>query len=98
MRVGHFVAGAILLGTGLPALLHLQVVGRLSLLQSSLSFFCFLNLMISLWEVALGLHIDAIRKEFIDLKERFKGNEGGAVVEFFLQPIQIKEAFSWRLW
>lgn len=98
MRVYQFVGAAVLLGPLLAALLHLRLHGRLSPLQIACAFFCNLNMLVSLWEIALGAHVAHIRQEFITLKERFKGNEFAAVTEFFLLPLGWADALSLKFW
>ena len=98
MQVFHFVVSFVVLGTLIPALLHFNLHGRFNTNQIACAFFCNLNILINLWEIALGLHITHIRKEFIELKERFKGNEFGAVTEFFLMPLGAADALSFKFW
>jgi hypothetical protein len=98
MKVFQFVGGFVVLGTLIPALLHFNLHGRFSLNQVACAFFCNLNILINLWEIALGVHITHIRQQFIELKERFKGNEFGAVIEFFLMPMGVADALSLKFW
>jgi hypothetical protein len=98
MKVFHFVGAFVVLGTLIPALLHFQLHGKFNLYQVACAFFCNLNILINFWEIALGWHVTHIRKEFIELKERFKGNEFGAVTEFFLMPLGLGEALSLKFW
>lgn len=98
MQVYQFVGAFVVLGTLIPALVHFNVHGRFNINQVLCAFFCNLNVLINLWEVALGVHITHIKKEFLELKERFKGNEFAAVTEFFLMPLGVWDALSLKSW
>lgn len=98
MQVYQFVSGFVVLGTIIPAILHFNLHGQFNFNQMACAFFCNLNILINLWEIALGWHVTHIRQEFIELKERFKGNEFAAVTEFFLMPLGLADALSLKFW
>mmetsp|Transcript_935 Transcript_935/g.1625 ORF Transcript_935/g.1625 Transcript_935/m.1625 type:complete len:295 (-) Transcript_935:245-1129(-) len=98
MQVYQFVTAFVVLGTAIPALLHFNLHGQFNTNQVACAFFCNLNILINLWEIALGWHISYIHKQFLELKERYKGNEFAAVTEFFLMPMGVADALSLKFW
>mmetsp|Transcript_7408 Transcript_7408/g.9404 ORF Transcript_7408/g.9404 Transcript_7408/m.9404 type:complete len:235 (+) Transcript_7408:2-706(+) len=87
--------------TGLSAFLHYRVHGIVNGLQLTLAFFCSLNILICLWELALGYRIEVIQRDFAKLRERFEATPSGrlaAVVDFFLTPLSSRTLFSPAFW
>ena len=98
MRVYQFIGSFIILGSIIPSVLHYHQYGQFNIYQILCSFFCILNILINIWEISLGLYIKKVHFDYIKLKERFKGNEFGAVVELFLMKVDIFEALSLKFW
>ena len=70
MQVFHFVVGYVVLSTLAPVLLHNNLHGHFNIYQILLAFFCSLNILISCWEISLGLQITFIKKEYLRLKDK----------------------------
>ena len=98
--VGLFlVLYVLILGFCIPIYFHYQTNKVFNFFQISLAFFSALNFLISLWEIALGLHIKKIVEENIELKAKYSNqNHFNAVVDFFLSPLSLFELFSFSFW
>ena len=65
---------------------------------TTLLFFNYLNIFIALCEIALGRHIQLIKKEYVELKEIFKGKEWDGCLAFLTMPLTLGEIFDMKLW
>ena len=63
-----------------------------------LLFFNYLNIFIALCEIALGRHIQLIKKEYVVLKENFKGKEWDGCLAFLTMPLALGEIFDMKTW
>lgn len=62
----------------------------------SLLFFNNLNILIAICEIALGVHIQFIQKDYRRMKEEFRGREMDAVLEYLLLP--LPNPFDLQAW
>ena len=69
--VAAFLVVYVLATTGLPVWKHYQVHAVVSPIQVSLAFFCGLNALIALWEIALGAYIRLIQSDYKKLKRSY---------------------------
>lgn len=65
---------------------------------TTLLFFNYLNIFIALCEIALGRHIQLIKKEYVVLKENFKGKEWDGCLAFLTMPLTLGEIFDMKTW
>jgi hypothetical protein len=98
MQVYHFLIGYVLLGTLIPCYLHYLTHHLWNLPQILLSFFLSLNILISFWEISLGLYIQQIFTESKLLKKKYYKNEFQAVLEFFYSPLTFSTCLSLKHW
>lgn len=98
-QVYHFIVLYVVLGTLLPCLLHYSTHNNLiSLPQILMAFFLNLNILISFWEISLGLNIQKIFQETKILKKKYYQKEFSAVMEFFTYPLTFSSCFSFGFW
>lgn len=98
-RVYHFLLLYVVGTVGIFSLLHYLIHRNLPLIVVGLFFFCFLNGLISLWEIALGQNIDYIKTLYIEMKEKYKGRYLDACTDFFNYPLNTKEELlSGKYW
>lgn len=97
-RVYHFLILYVIVTTALLTANHSRVHGSWFVQQSALAFFCSLNFLICLWEIALGWHIDLIKTNSDKLKKQFKTNVLGACIDFFLLELELSNILSGRFW
>ena len=57
-----------------------------------------LNLFIAFCEIALGAHIQTIKKDYMALRETYKGKEFEACVSFLTMPLSISQCFQGATW
>ncbi len=98
MRIGDVLLSYVLLGTSGPAIAHFCAHGQFNAIQISLSFFCTLNILISFWEIALGMYINEIQRDYLILREKFKGSGLRAAINFFSTPMKFSEIFKFQSW
>jgi hypothetical protein len=65
---------------------------------TTLLFFNYLNIFIALCEIALGRHIQLIKKEYVALKEQFKGKEWDGCLAFLTMPLTMGQIFDLKTW
>ena len=65
---------------------------------TTLLFFNYLNIFIALCEIALGRHIQLIKKEYVVLKENFKGKEWDGCLAFLTMPLTMGQIFDLKTW
>lgn len=97
-RVAHFLVLFVGISTCVPIFLHYRTFGVISWYQAALAFFLPLNALISVWEIALGIHINLIKSDYQKLQEKHGKNRMGAVVDFFVRPLSISDIFSLKVW
>ena len=98
MQVYQFLVAYVGLGTLLPVFVHFKLHGVISVSQIALAFFLVLNILISFWEIGLGLHIRHIQKEYKRLQDKFKKDNFASVVEFFFLPVSVSNMVSLKFW
>jgi hypothetical protein len=98
LKVYHVLIIYVLGSTSGCAYLHFSEHGKHSIPQLALAFFLCLNALICLWEIALGWHIDHIKKESVRLEKAFKGDRLKACMSFFNADISLSEIFSLQFW
>lgn len=98
LTVGLFLVLYVLASTGVPIYLHTREHGRANLVQGLLAFFLGLNSLICVWEMALGLHISHIKKEYTALQSKYGDDRLGAVMAFFYTPLSLSSLFSTKFW
>jgi hypothetical protein len=98
MQVYHFLIAYVLIGTLVPVYLHYSAHQIVSLSQILMAFFLSLNILISVWEISLGLFIGLIQKDSISLKKKYEKKEFQAVLAFFFQSLSFSEMFSFKFW
>eukprot|EP00561_Arcocellulus_cornucervis_P012636 CAMPEP_0185805224 /NCGR_PEP_ID=MMETSP1322-20130828/3725_1 /TAXON_ID=265543 /ORGANISM="Minutocellus polymorphus, Strain RCC2270" /LENGTH=205 /DNA_ID=CAMNT_0028501253 /DNA_START=146 /DNA_END=760 /DNA_ORIENTATION=+ len=64
----------------------------------ALLFFNYLNIFIALCEIALGRHAELIKKDYLALKEQFKGKEWDGCLAFLLMPLSVGQIFDMKTW
>jgi len=96
--VGVFLVLYVLLSTAVPIYLHTREHGRANAVQGLLAFFLGLNSLICIWEMALGLHISHIKKEYLALQSKYGDDRLGAVMAFFYTPLSPSLLFSTKFW
>ena len=64
----------------------------------ALLFFNYLNIFIAWCEIALGRHIQLIKKEYVVLKEHFKGKEWDGCLAFLTMPLTMGQIFNMKTW
>lgn len=98
LNVGSFLVLYVVTTNSLSVWLHWQAWGVANSIQIALSFFLWLNTLIAIWEIALGLYIRKIQKEFDMLREKYKENRLGAITAFFTHPVSLSEILSLSFW
>jgi hypothetical protein len=98
MKVYHFLIGYVALGTLVPVYLHYVTHHLWNLPQILLTFFLNLNILISFWEISLGLYIQQIHSQSKELKKKYLRNEFQAVLEFFSSPLSLQDCLTFRHW
>lgn len=98
MQVYHFILTYVLSGIFFPLLLHYNVYHIINIPQILMSFFLTLNILISFWEISLGLNITTILQETKILKKDYTKKEFSAVMKFFFQNLTLFECFSFKFW
>jgi hypothetical protein len=98
MLVYVFLIVFILLGTVVPAYLHLLEHGQVSILQVLLAFFLILNVLICFWEIGLGLHITTIKIDYKNLSEKYGKQRLKAVVDLMNHRLQLQDIGSLLFW
>jgi hypothetical protein len=98
--VAHFLVAFVLVTFALPAIIHARIHGSKALTAPflALAFFLPLNMLICLWEIGLGLHIEFITKEYARLKEKYGKQPFDAVIQFFLAELDAASLFSLKFW
>src|SRR5262245_6678892 len=97
IRVGTLVLGAVVAGTALPVWLHVQRHG-FDARQAGLAFFLWLNTLVALWEICLGLRIDLIEAQHRRFADEYRGRPLDRVRDFFLARVPLARALSPSLW
>ena len=69
-----------------------------TILVPCLLFFNNLNIFIAMCEIILGLNIGYIQRDYLDLREKYKGNEWDAVVAYLTMPLTVGQLFDSRVW
>ncbi len=102
MRVFHVLIVYVLLGTAAPLLACAWLLDGpavVSPTRVALAFFLVLNVLICLWEIALGRYISEIAAEFAALQKTFGARRWDAVMHTMLFPIEsVSQLFSMRFW
>lgn len=98
MRVWNVVLFVVLVGTGLPVVLHYRCHGVVNPHEIALAFFAWLNAIIALWELCLFARIDLIEKQHRRFVAEYRGRELERVKEFFLSPVPARRVLSPSLW
>lgn len=98
MQVYHFIFTYVLLGLTIPVYLHYKSYGILNTPQIFMSFFLTLNILISFWEISLGLNIKLIEKESKELKNYYNKKEFKAVMKFFFEKLTLIDCFTLSFW
>jgi hypothetical protein len=70
----------------------------LNLIAISLIFFNNLNILISLLEIFLGIHIQHIKEDYLKLRKKFRGKEWDAVMWWMTKPLSMRDLFSSKQW
>lgn len=98
--VAHFLVLFIIATFALSVGFHATYHGKQSLNPHylALAFFLPLNTLICVWEIALGLHIDFIAKDYAKLKEKFGKAPFNAVIQFFVAQLSISNMLSLKFW
>ena len=65
---------------------------------TALLFFNYLNIFIALCEIALGRHAELIKKDYLALKEQFKGKEWDGCLAFLSMPLSVGQIFDMKTW
>ena len=90
---------AYLLGTTLvSSYFFLQRHETISPLVISLFFFLWLNSLICIWEISLGLNIKLIKDKYLSLKSKHSKKRAVPVLEFMLQNLTLSKLFSLVFW
>jgi len=98
LNVGVLLVLYVLLSTGVPVYYHWREHHNFNAVQASLAFFLGLNSLICLWEMALGLHISHIARDFAALQRQYGQDRLGAVMAFFYTPLTLSSVFSLKFW
>ena len=98
LQVWQVLGFYVVLCSGVWAYLHQRAHGQYSIPQISLSFFLNLNVLICLWEIALGWYIGHIKKEYERLKATFHRNRLEACMRFFHTKVSLGDIFSGKFW
>jgi hypothetical protein len=101
--VWQFLFAWVILTTSIPTIIHYLIHGTFSWMNFGLWFFCGLNILISLWEMALGKHVAHIQKDYNEMREKWKGRHWSACMDFFTTEIksteQLFDGIFWsRVW
>ena len=97
-RIAHFLVLYVLTTVGASSFFFYQKYHELSGLVISLFFFLFLNSLICIWEISLGINIDHIKHEFEYLKTKFKKKKFDVVMSFFSEPLNWEKIISLKFW
>lgn len=92
------LAFVVLGGTVFHAWLHHRVNGVYNPTQIGLAFFLVINILITLWEIALFVYHDQVRAEFQEAKGRYRGREVEFVGEILTRPTPLLRFLSFRTW
>lgn len=88
-----------LLGTTIiSSYFYVQRYEAISPLVISLFFFLWLNTLICIWEIALGLRIKLIKKNYLSLKSKYSTKRAVPVLEFMIQNLTFTKLFSLSFW
>lgn len=96
--VGHVLVLYVVLSTGGLSYWHHAENGVFDATCTSLFFFCALNTLICLWEMALGANISKIERDYRELRETYKGRALEGVLAFFMTPVGAGDLFSGAFW
>ena len=98
-RVGHFITLYLASTTGVLSGLYYYYQNHLSLLVVALLFFLSLNVLICIWEIALGLHITVIKRDHKQLvADGYAKKPMLAILNFFNEPLTVTHFFSLAYW
>ncbi len=92
------ILGAVVLGAGLPVVLHYRAHGVLNVHQIGMAFFFWLNTIIAFWEICLFFKIDGIREQYESFLQRYRGREFDRVLDFFTTRIPLRRAATMDQW
>jgi hypothetical protein len=98
MRVWNVILGVLLIGTGVPVLVHHQQHGVVNLWQIVLAFFLAMNTLIALWELCLFFRIGLIEEQHRRFVEIYRGREIDRVRDFFFTRVPLGELVSPSFW
>lgn len=71
---------------------------KISPLVVSLFFFLWLNTLICVWEISLGLNIKLIKENYLSLKAKYRKKRAVPVLEFMMQSLTLSKLFSLEFW
>jgi len=97
-NVGIFLVLYVVISTAAAIYLHYEKHHVINWVQCALAFFLPLNSLICVWEIALGIYIDDIKKDFTRLAKTWRNKEFSACVDFFTTPVGLAEILSLRFW
>ncbi len=92
------VAGATILGTVVPVVLHHGRHETWNANQMAMAFFFWLNSIIAYWEICLFFRIDGIRDRYETYRQRYAGRELDRVFDFFKEKMPLSETLSMSRW
>lgn len=86
-------------GSLFMAWLHAQMHGEYNMLQAAVGSFIVINFVISLWEIALLLHISKVKREYEANKKVYgTTRRTQAVVKMVCTPMSLFEALQLKTW
>ena len=98
MKIYAVITFVLLFGTIIPVASHYSLHGVYNAAQIGSSFFLWLNVIISFWELCLFFKIDLIEEQYKDFRERYKGRELDRVIHLFLSDITWPQIFHMSTW
>ena len=96
-RVAHFLCLFLVSSTSLACFIHHQNFSRVPPLTILLAFFLILNTLICIWEISLGININLIRKDYENLRTKYK-NKNDAVIALMMEPLSLSKVLSLKFW
>lgn len=98
LRVWMVVLAFVVVGTAVPAALHSQRYGMLSVGQLLLALFLWINVLVTFLEISLYLQIKPIKEHYAEFVPAYRGREFDRLIEFVTAPIRWSDVPRPRRW